>query len=215
MIDIKEVKRYLKSKGASGQDSLIEEICKELEAKITPRIIQGEFSIKKTKDGYLIGGTETAFKGKLIEKTLRDCDRIILFVITLTTISDNMLREYSAADMAKAVILNASMTAYIEAFADAYQFGLKDRLEKSGKDITRRISCGYGDFDIAYQSFIINLLKADKYLGVFCNESNMLTPIKSITALIGVKEKSNQGEADKASGCSGCGLNCCYKKEEK
>lgn len=214
MIDIGEVKRYLniKSEGKIDQE-LIEFFDKEIEANINPRLISGEFGLSKTDDGYLLNGTNIVLKGKLIDKTLKQCDNVVLFAATLTAVSDNMIREYSIKDMAKAVILNACLSVYLEQFADDFQTDLKLKLISENRGITRRISCGYGDFSLAYQQDFIELLRADKYLGIQCSDSNMLTPIKSITALIGTGKKINNDEQE-SSCCGACGAECNYRKEK-
>ncbi|NCA66447.1 MAG: hypothetical protein EOM87_00120 [Clostridia bacterium] len=215
-MDKQEIRRYLgiKSGEIGVDDSLLEELWSLLTIKINPRIISGEYEIERIDNGYRLSGTRVIFKGKLIDKVLKDCESIVLFAVTLTAEADSLLREYSIKSMTKAVTLNACMTAYLENFADDFEAQQKENAESEGKGITRRISCGYGDFDIAKQNDIIELLRADKYLGITVNENNMLVPVKSITALIGIGEKLYKKE-EKCAHCSGCSNQCAFKKEEK
>jgi len=210
-----EIKRYLglrKSDDAATVDSLIDELYGLLSKSIEPKLISGEFDIKKEDDGYALSGADLVFKGKLIEKTLSECDSLVLFAATLTSQADNLLREYSAKDMHKTVILNACMTAYLECFADSFEAKIKDDMLKRGKNIKNRISCGYGDFDIGIQPDIIKLLKADKYLGLTVTEANMLIPEKSITALIGAG--GGIKDNDKRAHCGNCTSTCNFRKQD-
>ena len=51
-----------------------------------------------------------------------------------------------------------------------------------------RFSPGYGDLPIEIQPKILTVLSADKTLGITLNESYLMTPVKSITAIMGVIE---------------------------
>jgi len=51
-----------------------------------------------------------------------------------------------------------------------------------------RFSPGYGDMGIENQTKVLKVLSADKTLGITLNSSYFMTPIKSITAIMGVIE---------------------------
>lgn len=212
MINKKEVRRYLGIKGTEGgvSDELIDKLCAVVEKRIYPELISGYYDIIRVDGGYKLIGTELVFRGKLIDKVLSECEGIVLFAATLTLEADKLMKEYSAKNMAEAVVLNAVLTTYLEDFADIYEANKKKENQTQGKTIVRRISCGYGDFALEVQADIIKLLNADKYLGIRVNESNMLIPVKSITALIGIKNKTDD-QTDKEH-CESCVKNCEYRK---
>ncbi len=213
MLNKREVRRYLGIKSGDGgvSDALIERLYGLASARFAPRLISGEYDIEKREDGYALTGTDVVFKGKLIEKVLNGCSGLVLFALTLTLESDKMLREFSAKDMTQAVVLNAVLTDYIENAANEFEAKVKAEQSSAGKGARPRISCGYGDFDLAAQRDIITLLKADKYLGITVNESNMLTPVKSVTALIGIGGAASR----KATPCESCANDCEYRKDTK
>ena len=78
------------------------------------------------------------------------------------------------------------------------------------KGMRPRFSPGYGDFDIHHQEEILRMLDAHKKIGLSMTESCMLTPTKSVTALIGFAEK----EMDcPKSGCEACEKkDCIYRR---
>ncbi len=213
MLDYREVRRYLGIKNGDGgvSDSLIEELFERAKRTVTPQIISGEYDIGCTHEGYLLAGTQLVFKGKLIEKVLDGCSGLVLFAATLTLEADKIVREYSAKDMGNALVINAVLTAYLENAADEFEVQIKAREAAKGNTAKPRISCGYGDFDLSAQKDIISLLKADKYLGISVNESNMLVPVKSITALIGIK--ANAREKETKEHCDSCNKDCGYRKD--
>ena len=47
---------------------------------------------------------------------------------------------------------------------------------------------GYGDMPLSYQPEILKALNADYTLGITLNNSLLMTPMKSITAIMGIKE---------------------------
>ena len=52
-----------------------------------------------------------------------------------------------------------------------------------------RFSPGYGDFDIVYQKDIFAILDCPKRIGLTLNSSLMMSPSKSVTAIIGFKRE--------------------------
>ena len=47
------------------------------------------------------------------------------------------------------------------------------------------VQSGYGDFDIAFQKPLMQMLDCAKNIGLTMTDSYMMTPTKSVTALIG------------------------------
>ena len=71
-------------------------------------------------------------------------------------------------------------------------------MQEQGKYIRPRFSPGYGDFSIQHQKAVLAMLEASKRIGVTMTDSYMLTPTKSVTAVIGI------GDAE-----MNCNLNSC------
>lgn len=209
-IEVAEVLRYLRAGEEERTVKLIEEIAEVVSRTITPKSIKASYLPKRTEDGYALEGTDVVFKGKLIEKTLSASTKVHLFIATLTLQSERLMAKYSAADMERAVIADACMTAYIEAYCDQTEGEIAAEERLMGRRTLPRISCGYGDFDIACQRDFVRLLNAEKLLGIKLNQSGMFVPNKTVTALVAV----TSGEADLKTGCGVCGFGGCgYKKQ--
>ena len=56
-----------------------------------------------------------------------------------------------------------------------------------GREHTGRFSPGYGDMPLDLQGDIIAILEARKWLGLTLSEAKLMSPQKSVTALIGIK----------------------------
>ena len=78
-------------------------------------------------------------------------------------------------------------------------------LEEQELYMRPRFSPGYGDFDIQYQEPLMRMLDCAKTIGLTMTDSCMMTPTKSVTALIGaspIKER-----------CPIAGCEACEKKD--
>lgn len=115
-------------------------------------------------------------------KNLEGCKAAILFGITLGTEVDRFIHRYEVANIAKAVVFQACAAAWIEKCCDEFQDNLNLQLRP-------RFSPGYGDFSITYQKDILQILDASKKIGLSMTDSYMLTPSKSVTAVIGICDK--------------------------
>jgi cobalamin-dependent methionine synthase I len=74
--------------------------------------------------------------------------------------------------------VEAAVDGLCEAIGRSESFG--------GMELTRRFSPGYGDWPLTVQKEIVDRLKAGR-IGVRVNESCVLIPEKTITAVAGLK----------------------------
>ena len=112
--------------------------------------------------------------------------------------------------MAKSVVLQACAAAYLEEYCDELQLQIGEELEAQKKWLRPRFSPGYGDFDIHHQDDILRMLDTAKKIGLTMTESYMLTPTKSVTAVIGI---SDTQEKCHIKGCEACGKkDCIYRR---
>ena len=112
--------------------------------------------------------------------------------------------------MAKTVVLQACAAAYLEEYLDQLQEKIGEELRQQEKWLRPRFSPGYGDFDIHHQKDILQMLDTAKTIGLTMTDSYMLTPVKSVTALIGI---SDSDEKCHIKGCESCGkTDCIYRR---
>lgn len=77
--------------------------------------------------------------------------------------------------------------------------------------MTFRFSPGYGDYPIRLQPNFLKVLDAPRKIGLCTNETFLLTPTKSVTAIMGISK--NEIEKKKR-GCAVCSLkgSCRFRK---
>ena len=112
------------------------------------------------------------------------------------------------------VASDALGSALAEQAADAAEAELRQWAAKEGKYLTGRFSPGYGDWDIAVQPLVANALDTVRRAGLCVTDTNLMTPRKSVTAILGVSGHPVKG---KLAGCGHCVLRtrCEYRKRGK
>ena len=85
------------------------------------------------------------------------------------------------------------------------------KAENPDKFLTWRFSPGYGDYPLSLQSELLRILDAPRKIGLCTNENSILTPTKSVTAVIGVSDNPIE---NKRKGCASCNLKttCKFRK---
>ena len=185
------------------QDSF-EELEQVTDAKFVYRIF--EVSVPDT-DVLKIGKLE--IKSKNLSKNLKGCHMAVLFGATLGTGVDMLMKKYTIVDMTKAVVLQACAAAVLEEYCDKMQKQIAlEALE--GLYLRPRFSPGYGDFSILHQRDVLQMLEAQKKIGLTLTEGYMLTPTKSVTAVIGI---SREKQPCHIKGCEECEkVDCAYRR---
>ena len=180
--DEREILRYLGVK--TPTDELIGKIREAI------RIVDGlslqyayaVFDAEARDGGVFLSGTDVVLTGTLAKKQFARCKKIVVVLATLGLRSEVLLKRVFSVNAEKGVILDATYTEALEKYLD----GIEEELRKSCGEITSRISCGYGDLPLAAQRPLFDLLEGER-LGVRLNDCMMLTPNKSVIALVGVR----------------------------
>lgn len=123
-----------------------------------------------------------------LKKNLRDSSRVIYFAATLGVALDRLIARYSVTSPATALLIDAVGVERIEALCDAFENSQRERVKKEGAVLRPRFSAGYGDLPIEYQKKIFTLLEPSSRIGVSLCDSYLMTPSKSVTALIGIEK---------------------------
>ena len=209
-VPVKEALRYL---GAANADEETRrkalETAKELEERLQPRFVWRLLKIEKGPDGIRLPEAGLTLPGKLAARMLEECGEAALFACTLGAEFDAMLRTEQARDMAKAVILDACGSAFAEAGCDEAEEEIAAR--RAGLYRTDRFSPGYGDLPLDLQGPLLRALNAEKRLGLQLLDSGLMTPAKSVTAVIGLAETP---QAARIRGCAYCNrkAHCAFRE---
>lgn len=211
----KQVLRYLGYKNQvidSKLNELIDECIEETREVCEARYIYKEFDIEIHDSFIQIIGTNLKLVGDSIIEHLSNSQKCMLMAVTVGLDIEKKINIYKSIDMTKSIILDACATAYIEEVCDKLEKEIGDNAKKENKNITWRFSPGYGDLSIDIQRKFLDILDANKKIGLTVSKHNLLFPRKSVTAIIGFVD---DGISVSNRSCLTCNLyeNCRFRKE--
>lgn len=188
--------------------ALIQDSFEELDQASDARFVYRIFEISKAdKNGLTIGNLK--IESRNLAKNLKNCQKAVLFGATLGTRVDMLMKKYSLTDMSKTVVLQACAAAELEEYCDKMQKQIALELD-TGLYLRPRFSPGYGDFSILHQKELLEMMEAPKKIGLTMTEGYMLTPTKSVTAVIGI---SDEEQLCHIKGCEVCPkVDCIYRR---
>lgn len=205
-----EALRYLGAP-ADADEALraqVHEICMLMQKRITPKSIWREFPC--TVDGQSVAFSGITFHGEDLAHHLKGCSSLLLFAATLGAEADRMARTESIRSMARGAMVHAAGAAMIEQYCDDLQSEIAAEYESRGLFLRPRYSPGYGDLALDRQTDFFHLLELGKRLGLSLNEHCIMTPSKSVTAVIGISAEPKKSFRK----CLRCGnIDCPFRRE--
>ncbi len=219
--DRREVYRYLGCKGNLPPQEVVEEVefcIGQLEEEATPRCVYKAFSLEiegsfEDEEVPLIKIPEAgmAFRSRNLAKNLRGCSRIYLMAVTLGPGPDRLIKRASITKMSHAVIYQAASAAMVEAWCDLVNRRIVDEAAEKGMFCRPRFSPGYGDFPLQTQPEVSAALNMPKTIGVSLMDSLLMTPSKSVTAVVGLSKTEVPCTIH---GCEECraSASCAYRR---
>ena len=181
----KEVLRYAGVRGEGKKyDSLLSECKSELLPKIRGLVTYRTVEFSIDGDVCDIGGIR--LKSESLAKAFLGAREAVVFVATVGIEVDRLIHRYERVSISKAHMMNSLGAERIEALCDEFCAVLKDEFFV-GRTMSKRFSAGYGDLSIEAQRDIFSLLVPERHIGVTLNDSLMMSPTKSVSAIIGIK----------------------------
>ena len=212
-IPMREALHYMGWRGTPVEPGLLEQIQALIdlaEREVQPHVAMRCFGIDG--DGRL-DGTSLIPQGEDVKRMLSGCHEAVLLAATLGAGSERLLLKVQARSSAQAVLLDAVLSAAIEAVCDAQEAALRSRIMADELYLTDRFSPGYGDMPLGQTREICAVLAAEKTIGLTVSGSGIMIPRKSVTAIMGV---SRAPVSRRPSGCAACSMRgqCALCKEK-
>ncbi|MEG2813912.1 MAG: methionine synthase [Oscillospiraceae bacterium] len=187
-------------------NSILDECIEIIEKSSKPAFLYSYFDIKRKVSGTTVCGTSLVLKGKSIYNHLNNCNKVAILCLTLSNEIDKIITQ-SKFDVLRQLFLDMSASVYVEQLCEK----VFNTIKNENKDLfaTNRYGVGYGDFPLSQQEEVLTVINAQKRLGVMTTNEGILTPRKSITAVIGF---SNKKTPSSYNSCDDCLLrnNCEY-----
>lgn len=118
-----------------------------------------------------------------LSSLLSGCEGAIFLATTAGIDVDRLISRLGAISRTDAFLADAVGSAAAESFCDIICSELNKRF-----DCTKRFSPGYADLPLEFQSALLDRLDSPASVGITLNSSLLMTPMKSITAIIGIKK---------------------------
>ena len=133
---------------------------------------------------------DVVFESHDLATFLDGCNEIALIAATAGGDIIGEIQKAAAGDqLTRGVVFDAVASETVDAALDWITAYLRQVLRRENKAPRRgRFSAGYGDFTLTNQKRIYELLELQR-LGVRINESFILIPEKSVTAVVGIRSK--------------------------
>ena len=144
-------------------------------------------SIDENGDTNIINLNGTTYKpvGHSICNHLKDSSKAVLLCATIGPDVDRLIKKVQLQDMAYALVVDAMAGVMIETVCDNIEKELINIYKP--RNMTFRFGLGYGDLPIEQEPEFLNLLNAQKEIGVCSSSSYLLTPCKSVACIIGLQ----------------------------
>ena len=128
-------------------------------------------------DGHLV-------ESRALAKNLRGASSAHIIAVTLGVGVDRLLRKFAQISGAELAVADGYASALCEALCDE----VSDRLSE-GLTVRPRFSPGYGDFPLSEQRWLLDKLSAGRTLGITLGDSLLITPVQSISAVMGIVDE--------------------------
>ena len=180
-----EILRYAGAKAPYGEISALIEQCKEeAEGLLSYKACYIILDLNIT--GSVCDFTLFKVASKSLASALSGCKKAVIFAASIGIGLDRLILKYSNMAQTRALLLDTIGNERVEALCNT----LCAEIEKeTGFALTKRFSAGYGDLPVDTQRDIFALLDCPRKIGVTLNNSLLMSPSKSVTAFVGLKEK--------------------------
>jgi len=200
-VDRREIIRYMGARELTEElTALLEECLREVEGCLRYAVCWRELPVSVTEDGADLGFTTVASAS--LARQLTGCGRAVLFGATVGLELDRLIARHSRLQPVKALAFQAIGAERVEALCDAFCADIRRQVQEQGCCTKMRFSPGYGDVPLTLQRDIFRVLDCARQIGLTLNGSLLMTPSKSVTAIVGIGGGQQQPDKEKCSACA-------------
>lgn len=207
--NIREIMRYARIRGADDSyQELIEGCIEEAKPHLCYRVSYTYLDVKR-EGGLYLGSIEADCE--TIKIAIKNAEKVLLFAATVGAPFDRLIEKYNKTEPSKALIMQAIGAERVESLCDVFCGEIADELSECSKRLTTRVSPGYGDIPLNMQREIFAVLDCPRKIGLTLDESLLMSPSKSVTAICGIVDR---GETVEKTRCEECGkADCVYRSK--
>lgn len=193
--DYSETMRYLGYSKISVPDetinTMVSEALREMGECLRPQAVYEIFPLnveyEEEKGHGLVEFADVSINSADLARNLRQCSQVVIFAATIGPMVDSLIRRIQSRDSVKAAVLQASGAMFAEKLVDLLNEKIRSDMALQNKSCRPRFSPGYGDVSLQVQKDFFRLLPCTK-IGLSLMNTLIMSPEKSVTAFIGIKE---------------------------
>ena len=183
--DEKEILRYamLPSFAPKPEELPLQECLKAAKGAAQCRAVWRRYPLVRDGDTLDLGFAKTDSRD--LKQHLEGCDEILLFACTAGAETDRRIARAKLLSPAKGLLMHAIGAQQVEGGCDRLCARLAHQFPD--RQLTDRFSPGYGDLTLEMQCDVMAALDCGRTVGITLTDSLLMTPSKSVTAIIGMK----------------------------
>lgn len=185
--DEKEILRYamLPSFAPKPEELPLQECLKAAKGAAQCRAVWRRYPLVRDGNTLDLGFAKTASRD--LRQHLEGCDEILLFACTAGAETDRRIARAKLLSPARGLLMHAIGAQQVEGGCDRLCARLAQQFPD--RQLTDRFSPGYGDLTLEMQRDVMAALDCGRTVGITLTDSLLMTPSKSVTAIIGMKER--------------------------
>ena len=183
--DEKEILRYamLPSFAPKPEELPLQECLKAAKGAAQCRAVWRRYLLVRDGDTLDLGFAKTDSRD--LKKHLEGCGEILLFACTAGAETDRRIARAKLLGPARGLLMHAIGAQQVEGGCDRLCARLAQQFPD--RQLTDRFSPGYGDLSLEMQRDVMAALDCGRTVGITLTDSLLMTPSKSVTAIIGMK----------------------------
>lgn len=183
--DEKEILRYamLPSFAPKPEELPLQECLKAAKGAAQCRAVWRRYLLVRDGDTLDLGFAKTDSRD--LKKHLEGCGEILLFACTAGAETDRRIARAKLLSPAMGLLMHAIGAQQVEGGCDRLCARLAQQFPD--RQLTDRFSPGYGDLTLEMQRDVMAALDCGRTVGITLTDSLLMTPSKSVTAIIGMK----------------------------
>lgn len=186
--NIKAILSYMGCRKATAEVlELVHDVIRETEGIFSDRICYREFDV--WVDGDTVDLTFAKVQSRSLADFLHNDAAVLVFAATVGLEIDRLIAKYTRISPSRALALQAVGTERVERLCDTFCDHMRMEYDNEGLWIRPRFSPGYGDLSLELQKDIFKALDCPRRIGLTLNDSMLMSPTKSVTAIVGLRER--------------------------
>lgn len=209
-VNMREILRYMGCKEATDDVLDLIDVClNEIGGKLSYNVCYDTYPIQVSDNKVDFGFVSC--QSNDLALNLHSCSKAIIFGATIGIEIDRLIAKYSRLSPSKALCFQSIGAERIESLCNIFNDEITSSQLSKGLYTRPRFSPGYGDLTLDIQKDVFTVLDCPRKIGLSLNESLLMSPSKSVTAIIGISDKP---KSCKTVSCAECNkTDCNYRRE--